>query len=272
MHCPACGQANPEGTKFCFACGARQQSACETCGAALPPDARFCGECGAPASAATPPPIDTFPTHPPLPASFVGGRYAVRSFLGEGGKKQVYLAHDTLLERDVAFSLIKTDGLDEVGVERIRREARVMGRLGGHPHIVSLFDMGDEAGRTYLVSELMAGGDVEGLIAAAPEHRLPLPETLRIAEQVCRALAYAHEHGVIHRDLKPGNVMITPTGEGKILDLGLALALGEPLPLDPRIVGGKGYILGTMDYIAPEQRHVPYGASYDRVDREIVKV
>jgi len=78
------------------------------------------------------------------PASFANGRYQVKKFLGEGGKKKVYLAHDTLLDRDVAFALIKTDGLDEIGRDRITREAQAMGRLGTHPHIVSVFDLGEE--------------------------------------------------------------------------------------------------------------------------------
>ena len=80
------------------------------------------------------------------PSSFVAGRYAVRRFLGEGGKKRVYLAHDERLDRDVAFALIKTDGLDEVGRERIVREAQAMGRMGAHPHIVGIYEIGEEAG------------------------------------------------------------------------------------------------------------------------------
>ena len=183
----------------------------------------------------------------PCPTSFANGRYAVKRFLGEGGKKRVYLVHDTPLDRDVAFSLIKTEGLDETGVERIRREARVMGRLGGHPHIVRVFDMGEEGGQPFLVSELMAGGDVEGLIAAAPEHRPPLADTLRIADQVCQALAYAHEHGIIHRDLKPGNVWLTKDGTAKLGDFGLAMAI------DKTRLSIAGMIVGTVGYMPPEQ-------------------
>src|SRR5712692_7813214 len=93
---------------------------------------------------ATDPAGPTPDTRHPTPASFVSGRYRVEKFLGEGGKKQVYLAHDELLDRDVAFALIKTEGLDETGRQRIKREAQAMGRLGSHPHIVSVFDMGEE--------------------------------------------------------------------------------------------------------------------------------
>ncbi len=91
------------------------------------------------------------------PTSFANGRYEVKRFLGEGGKKKVYLAHDTTLDRDVAFALIKTEGLDEISRTRITREAQAMGRLGSHPHIVTVFDLGQEADQPYMVTELMGG-------------------------------------------------------------------------------------------------------------------
>ncbi|MSQ15304.1 MAG: hypothetical protein EXR50_05525, partial [Dehalococcoidia bacterium] len=97
----------------------------------------------------------------PLPTSFVNGRYLVKRFLGEGGKKIVYETNDTILDRDVAYAEIKTDGLDEVGRERIKREGQTLGRLGSHPNIVSVHDLGEENGHPYMVTELMEGGDVE---------------------------------------------------------------------------------------------------------------
>ena len=93
------------------------------------------------------------------PTSFAGGRHQVKELLGEGGKKRVYLAHDTLLDREVAFALIKTEGLDEAGRTRITREAQAMGRLGSHPHIVTVFDLGTHESQPYMVTELMGGGD-----------------------------------------------------------------------------------------------------------------
>lgn len=112
----------------------------------------------------------------------------MKRFLGEGGKKRVYLAHDSKLDRDVAFALIKTDGLDEEGILRIQREAQAMGRLGDHPHIVTVYDIGDEGGQPFIVSQLMPGGDLDGLIVMTEGRRLPLDQTLRIADQVCQAL------------------------------------------------------------------------------------
>jgi len=103
------------------------------------------------------------------PTSFSNGRYQVQRFLGEGGKKKVYLAHDTTLDRDVAFALIKTEGLDDTSRTRIQREAQAMGRLGSHPHIVTFFDLGEEGDQPFMVTELMGGGDVEGVIESATD-------------------------------------------------------------------------------------------------------
>ena len=201
---------------------------------------------------------------PPQPAAFANGRYQVKRFLGAGGKKRVYLAHDTRLDRDVAFALIKTDGLDAEGRERIEREAQAMGKLGTHPHIVSVFDMGEEpasaspspstspiegegSGTPYLVAELMAGGDVEGLLEKAEEHRLPIERAVELAQQVCQGLQFAHTHGLVHRDLKPGNVWLTADGTAKIGDFGLAVAL------DRSRLTQAGMMVGTVAYMPPEQ-------------------
>lgn len=115
---------------------------CDRCRKDLRPGARFCDSCGAPVVARSPPSAVRA-----LPASFADGRYQVKRFLGEGGRKRVYLAQDTRLERDVAIAVVKTDGLDESGIVRIRREARVMGRLGDHPNIVSDLRRGGRRGR-----------------------------------------------------------------------------------------------------------------------------
>src|SRR5882724_4246123 len=94
---------------------------------------------------------------PPLPALFARGRYTVKRLLGEGGKKRVYLAHDHALDRDVACALIKGDGLDEAGRARVRREAQAMGRLGDHPHVVTVHDIGEESGEPFIVCQYMEG-------------------------------------------------------------------------------------------------------------------
>jgi len=185
------------------------------------------------------------------PASFANGRYQVKRFLGEGGRKKVYLAHDTLLDREVALAIIKTEGLDEVSRTRITREAQAMGRLGSHPHIVTVFDLGQETGtdsdQPYMVTELMGGGDVEGLIEKAVGHMVPLEQAIELAKEVCRGLDFAHGQGIVHRDLKPGNVWLTQDGTAKIGDFGLAVVL------DRSRLTTEGMMVGTVSYMPPEQ-------------------
>ena len=187
------------------------------------------------------------PAPPLLPTAFAGGRYNVRRFLGEGAKKRVYLAHDTKLDRDVAFALIKTDGLDADGLVRVRREAQAMGRLGAHPNVVTVFDTGDEGDAPFIVAEFMAGGSVEDLLQHADGHRLAVDHAMRMAEQVCQALQHAHGRGIIHRDLKPGNVWLGEDGTAALGDFGLAVAL------DRSRLTMAGMIVGTVAYMPPEQ-------------------
>ncbi|MDP6715458.1 MAG: serine/threonine-protein kinase, partial [SAR202 cluster bacterium] len=181
------------------------------------------------------------------PASFADGRYQVQRFLGEGGKKMVYLAQDALLDRDVAFALIKTDGLDDVSRTRISREAQAMGRLGSHPHIVTVFDLGEHESQPFMVTELMGGGDVEGVLEDAEGGKLSLEQSISIAVETCRGLEFAHSRGIIHRDLKPGNVWLTADGAAKIGDFGLAVAM------DRSRLTAEGMMVGTVSYMPPEQ-------------------
>ena len=183
----------------------------------------------------------------PAPIAIASGRYELLRLLGEGGKKRVYLARDTLLEREVALALIKADGLDATARARVLREAQAMGRLGAHPHIVTVFDLGEEQGQPYLVTELMPGGDLEHLIERVPNERLPVAQVLELGKGICTGLAFAHEQGLVHRDLKPGNVWLTVDGRPKIGDFGLAL------PLARSRLTEEGTIVGTVAYLPPEQ-------------------
>ena len=147
----------------------------------------------------------------------------------------------------MAFALIKTQGLDDVSRTRITREAQAMGRLGSHPHIVTVFDLGEHEGQPFLVTELMGGGDVEEVIEDAPEHRLALEQAINIARETCRGLEFAHSRGIVHRDLKPGNVWLTGEGVAKIGDFGLAVAI------DRSRLTTEGMMVGTVSYMPPEQ-------------------
>jgi len=177
----------------------------------------------------------------------------VKGLLGEGGKKRVYLAHDTTLDRDVAFGLIKAEGLDVAARQRITREAQAMARLGDHPNLMPIFDLGEENGQPYMVQSLMGGGDIEALIDGVEDGRLPLEDALRIASEILSGLEFAHGKGIIHRDLKPGNVWLTDpsTGSGqatvRIGDFGLALSLDRS-----RLTQEK-MMVGTVSYMPPEQ-------------------
>jgi len=214
MKCPYCQTENREGAEFCGECGKPlvAQNTCPQCGHENPSTFKFCDKCGHALVATT---LKEPPARA-LPSSFVKGRYKVKSFLGEGGTKKVYLAHDSMLDRDVAFALIKTEGFDDAGKARITREAQALGKLGDHPNIVGIFDMGADKGQPYVVLPVMPGGDVQTLIEKAPEHRLPIEQAIRIAKDVCSALEYAHSKGIIHRDLKPGNIWLGAFRHGSL--------------------------------------------------------
>ncbi len=174
MKCPECQHENPDEAEFCIECGKPIEFHCPKCGVVTPATGKFCMKCGYDLSKLTSAQSIT-PETPPtkIPTSFADGRYEVKEFLGEGGKKKVYKAYDTLLDRDIALALIKIEGLDEDSRTRITREAQAMGRLGAHTNIVTVFDLGDHEGQPFIVQELMGGSDVENLIQEAPDHRLP---------------------------------------------------------------------------------------------------
>jgi serine/threonine protein kinase len=256
MNCPACSKLNPDDARFCMACASPLARACPSCGKEAPSEATFCMSCGTKIEApavpsstgnASAPPKAAAQQAAPLPASFADGRYTVSRFLGEGGRKRVYLAHDAKLDRDVAFAVIKTEGLDADGLSRVQREAQAMGRLGDHPNIVTVFDTGDEKGHPYIVSQYMAGGDLAAMLKGREDHRLPIEQAVRIAEQVCAGLEHAHARGIVHRDLKPGNIWFDSPGVAQIGDFGLAVAL------DRSRLTMAGMMVGTASYMPPEQ-------------------
>ena len=177
-------------------------------------------------------------------------RYRMLAEIGSGGMGVVYRARDEKLERDVAIKMLQPGLLTgQEGRERFRREARVLAKLN-HPHIASVYDVIESKGSDYIVMELVAGESLAAKLRAGP---LPIAEATSIAAQIAEALEEAHEQGVIHRDLKPGNVMITPKGQAKVLDFGLA-KLFAPLSTDPALsVSDSRMLMGTPRYMSPEQ-------------------
>src|ERR671935_287355 len=175
----------------------------------------------------------------------VTGRYVLEELVRAGGMSSVFKARDTLLERRVALKILHphfTD--DEQYVERFRREARAVASLS-HPNIVTILDRGEDEGRQFLVFELVEGQTLADVLRE--EGRLPVRRALEIAIQVARGLAFAHEQGLVHRDVKPQNVILNGDGCAKVTDFGIARSL------DVQGVTQSGAVLGTSNYIAPEQ-------------------
>ncbi len=258
MLCSACDHENPTVAKFCQECGARLKCACLGCGTELPPQAKFCHECGQ----RTEPALETPAALPELardreasvgpsprmPQKLSQGRYEILREIGEGSKKRVYLAYDSRLDREVALAVIKADGLDETGRARVNREAQAMGRLGDHANIVTVHDIGEEDTQLFIVSQYMQGGDLEAHMQRAGDSRRLLPEeAIRIARQVCLALEHAHSLGVVHRDVKPGNIWIASDKSVRLGDFGLAVSLERSR------LTQEGMMVGTVAYMAPEQ-------------------
>ena len=197
MNCPACGHLNANTARFCEECAADLPRACPSCGTANKPTAKFCTECRAQLASGSSIAVSrTSELRPPpgqaLPPAFGAGRYVVRSFLGEGGRKRVYLAHDERLDRDVAIAVIRSEGLDADARSRVQREAQAMGRLGDHPHIVTVHDVFEDEGVPIIVSRYMAGGAVDDVLKKSEHHRLPIPQAIQIAAEICEALEHAH--------------------------------------------------------------------------------
>src|SRR5262245_28107013 len=179
--------------------------------------------------------------------SFANGRYQVKSLLGEGGQKRVFLARDSQLDRDVVIGLLNGRCVEADTLQRLRLEAKAMARLDEHPNVVTVFDIGEEDGNRYIVTQYVRGGSVADLLSARRPQPLELPKAMRIAAQTCRALAHAHAHAILHRDVKPANVWLMPDGTVKLGDFGLALSL------DGAQLAREDMRVGTAAYIAPEQ-------------------
>ena len=180
-------------------------------------------------------------------ATFAGGRYRVERTLGRGGMATVFLAEDLELARPVAVKVLDggLEGDGDLG-ERFRREARTAASLQ-HPNVVAVYDAGDEDGRLYIVMECVSGEGLDALLAR--EGRLDPGHVLRLADQAAAGLGYAHAAGVVHRDVKPANLLLREDGVLKVTDFGIARAAADEVTQ----LTQAGTILGTAAYLAPEQ-------------------
>jgi serine/threonine-protein kinase len=176
----------------------------------------------------------------------IADRYELKELVGSGGMSSVHKAHDRLLDRFVALKILHEHYLgDEDYVERFRREARSVAQLS-HPNIVTVIDRGEEEGRQFIVFEYIDGENLKELV----ESRGPLPvaDALKLSIGIARALAFAHGRGLVHRDVKPQNVLLNGDGRPKVTDFGIARSLDVQ-----KGVTQTGTVLGTSNYIAPEQ-------------------
>ena len=202
---------------------------------------------------------------------FSGTKYSLERELGRGGMGTVYLARDTDLNREVAVKVLSTPDLE--AAPRLREEARILACLE-HPGIVPVHDAGTlPDGRVFYAMKLVRGS----LLSEHASAGRPLPEVLRVFQRICEAVSFAHAHGVVHRDLKPDNVMVGPFGEVLVMDWGVARLTAAPgevpgaaPPLEsaerasrnPRAATAEGVVVGTPGYMSPEQAE----GRADRID------
>jgi serine/threonine-protein kinase len=174
------------------------------------------------------------------------GKYQLHDRIGRGGMGTVYHARDPVLERDVALKVISSGGdVDDELKTRFFREAQACARLS-HPNIVTVYDLGEEDGKLFIVMELLEGAELKKLLADGVA--LSLENKLSIMAQVCDGLAFAHSKGIIHRDIKPGNIFVLRNATAKILDFGVARITTAEMNLTR-----TGLIVGTLRYMSPEQ-------------------
>jgi serine/threonine-protein kinase len=189
--------------------------------------------------------------------AFAGGRYVVERELARGGMATVFLARDRELDRPVAVKVLDAHLAQDDGVaDRFRREALTAARLA-HRNVVQVYDTGESLGEAFIVMEIVEGEPLDAVLAR--EGRLPPERVLDLGLQACDALGYAHARGVVHRDVKPANLLLRPDGLLKVTDFGIARALDATTQLTE-----VGTLLGTASYVAPEQaRGEPAGPPAD---------
>jgi len=225
-------------------------SKCPKCQTDNPSDSKYCRECATPLT-----------HHPEKPAISVtrtievataeltrgtlfAGRYEIIEELGAGGMGSVYRAEDTKIRQEVALKLIRPEiASSRKTIERFRNEIKTA-RMIAHRNVCRMFDLGEEKGAYFITMEYVSGEDMKSFLRrAAP---LNTGRAIAIGIQVCEGLAEAHRLGVVHRDLKPGNIMIDKEGNARIMDFGIARSIAD------KGITGTGVMIGTPEYMSPE--------------------
>jgi len=221
---------------------------CPKCQTGNPSDSKYCKECAAP----LPLPADIevtetmeTPKEELTTGSTFAGRYQIIEELGKGGMGKVYKVHDTKIKEKIALKLIKPEiAKDKKTIERFSNELRLTRKIR-HKNICQMFDLGEERGTHFITMEFVPGQDLKGLIRQTGQ--LAVGTSISIAKQICDGLTAAHKLGVIHRDLKPSNIMIDKEGNVQIMDFGIARSL------EAKGITGAGVMIGTPEYMSPEQ-------------------
>ena len=179
------------------------------------------------------------------PGYEIGHRYRIIRSLGEGGMANVYLAHDMVLDRDVSVKLLRLDLRDDPSTKRRFHRGAMAATQLNDPHIVGIYDVGEDHGLQYMVMQYVKGTDLKAYIKK--HYPIPLPQVIDIMEQVLSAVATAHAHGIIHRDLKPQNILIDENKNVKITDFGIAVAVSQDS------LTQTNTLMGSVHYLSPEQ-------------------
>jgi serine/threonine protein kinase/Tfp pilus assembly protein PilF len=222
---------------------------CSNCGTDNTQDSEFCKKCATPLTHSEEKPIPTetleVPKEELTTGSTFAGRYQIIEELGRGGMGRVYKATDTKINEKVALKLIKPEiASDKKTLERFGNELRIARKIV-HKNVGRMYDINEEKGTHYITMEYVSGQDLKGFIRQSGQ--MAIGTSISIAKQVCEGLSEAHKTGVIHRDLKPSNIMIDREGNVRIMDFGIARSLKE------KGITGAGVMIGTPDYMSPEQ-------------------
>jgi len=223
MKCPKCQSKNPDSVKFCGECGTQ-----------LPPFEDIA------ATETIEAPREELTT-----GSTFAGRYHIIEELGKGGMGKVYKAQDTEIREKVALKLIKPEiAADKKTIERVRHELTTARKIR-HKNICGMYDIGEANGTTFITMEYVPGEDLKSFLRRSK--KLTVETAVSIGKQICEGLTEAHKLGVVHRDLKPGNIMIDTEGNVRIMDFGIARSLSA------KAVTVAGTMVGTPEYMSPEQ-------------------